>query len=241
MSKAGTLVESVADARDRAPIDEMEKLIVIAQRDRGAKQEVLDYLDSIVSDGGDDHALCWLALVAGELGSEGLGLVLDAVGRSDDPAMVDTALIPVLGRHVIELLPAIIRRLHQAEDVMVRAALYEALEAAALVDDQGVKARLRLFAHERWEVEKADPDAAEVRAAPLRLLAMLGEDVSRQLDDARGSRHLTKDDVEDVLDVLRGTLDRRQRTPPWLEGDWRATARHLEVTFGWREQDAKGA
>jgi hypothetical protein len=245
------LVEAIRSARDHAPIEEMAELIRLARLDPSVKREVLAVFDSWVCDGGDEVAACWFGMVAGELGREGLRLCVDAIGRSDEE-LVNSVLTQVLERGIVNVLHEVIRRVHQLEDPDARGHLYEALqaavivgealEAARVVGDATVKERLRLFARERWQVEKRDVDAVEILDRPIALLHGLGEDVAELLDEARAlasGNALALSYIDELAQEINDGADPFAATRAFLADDWKATARNVEVLVGWREPDPR--
>lgn len=231
------LIDALIEARDRVPIQEIEELIALAKQDRGVRGEVLEHLRSSVTDDGDDLWISWFGLVAGELGRESLVEVLAGVGRSEGE-LADEALIPTLTRGILPVLHDVLREIHLAEETRRRGGLYEALEGALVLGDERVKQRLRVFARERFELERHEADP-ELAAEPLSLLHHLGEPgVTERIREARAlcKRGDSLDsELNDLEQELRGEVDFLDEPRRIVSEDWKATARNLGRHMGWPE------
>ncbi len=233
-----SLIEEIGQALNYAPVAEMEELIGLAQSQANVKRAVVERIERISADGDDDMVTCWFILVAGELGREGLLPVIGGIGKSEGDAP-DEAAIPVLTRHVIEVLPDLLREVHLAEEADRRLALYEPLEGAIVLGDEGVKERLKTFALERYEVEKSSPEGPELIYEPLFLLHYLGEgSVGAKLREARGlcgRGDLLDRNLNDLEASMAGE-DFLSLTREIVKEDWKATVRNLEKAFDFRQR-----
>ncbi len=228
------LMERLQESLDQAPLVEMEELITLAQLQASVKRAVIEQTQAMANDGAlHDIVYCWFVLVAGELGREGLLLAIDGLGRSEGDAPDETA-IPTLTRHILGVLPDVLREIHLSEAFTRRLALYETLEGALLLGDAQVKERLRTFALERWEVERSWPKP-ELLDEPLYLLYFLGD--TKLGERVREARSLCRPgeqvyaQLDDVENLMRGGMDFLDRARQIVGEDWKATARHLERAF----------
>jgi hypothetical protein len=151
-----------------------------------------------------------------------------AAGWGTDVDSVE-AVIPVLTRHILDVMDEVMGAIRESEQPERRGVLYEALEGVLVVGDAAAREQLRQFALERWEVEKAGPDPENLAYYPLHYLAHLGDPLFRERlgEIHRILQGLTIPEFDDLLEVLDGgdVLDHVRRR---LSGTWRDTARQLE-------------
>ena len=210
------LVKRVLAAQDTAPIEEMERLIALAEDDPAFRAELLRGTVEVLDADPAGLVSCWLVLVAGELGAEAAGPLLAALGTSDGEAL-DATILPVLTRMAGPAYQAVAMAIQDSApaDSRYRADLYGVLAAAALADHD--RHSLRDFALHRLEAriprEGAD---AETEAGALAALV-----------------HLVAPEALEISGPcpLEGRLAPLVRT---LREGWRDTARDIERRFGAR-------
>src|SRR6185436_19854854 len=161
------LVKRVLVSHDDAPLEEMERLIALAQDDPALRDELLEGASEVLTADPASLVPCWLALVAAELGPASADVLLSALGTSEGDAL-DETLFPVLTRRVSGLYDAITAAIRSAapEDYQYRAALYEVLLAVVVSGDRELGERLGRFAAECIEDERRLPTELGVAAAP---------------------------------------------------------------------------
>src|SRR3569832_336444 len=91
------LVKRVLISHEEAPLEEMERLIALASADASLRDELLEGAAEVLTADPASLVPCWLALVAGELGTAGGDVLLSALGTSEGDAL-DEAILPVLAR-----------------------------------------------------------------------------------------------------------------------------------------------
>jgi hypothetical protein len=204
------IVKRVLVAHEEPPLEDMERLILLAQDNPELRLELLEGASEVLAADPASLVPCWLALIVGELGVSSADLLLSTLGTSEADAL-DETIVPVLMRHVGPLYGAITAALDEApsEEPEYRAALYDVLTAVVVGDDADLKERLRSFVASRIEQERRMlPPHLTLVAPPAFLAAML--DGGAASEDGK---------------------ERLARTSHLIGEDWRQTARDIANRF----------
>lgn len=229
------VVKRVLVAHEEAPLDDMARLIELADEDPQFYHELLKGSAEVLSADPASLVPCWLAIVVGELREPDAGLLLGALGTSEADAL-DETIVPVLARRIGVFFDAITTAIDSSdpEDDAYRATLYRVLTAVAVGEDATLRQRLSALALQRVAAERALPEPIRLLGAPLLLLAALRHPDTRAiLDEIERSpdRGAVSDrDWADIASVLEG--DRRILDASAAPREsWRDIARDIEKRF----------
>jgi hypothetical protein len=229
------LLEGVDSAKG-LPLVLMGDLIELAQAKADVRAEVIKRTKEYFGDGVSDLTVAKYALICGELGVDGLGAVCYGFGH-EDGNLGHRAKSETLTRHADLGLETLIAEVHEASEPEIRGLLYRCIYGALFPGTEETRERLRLFASERWLVEKGGGRSEgerdwSVLEGVLALMHATGlSGVGEKLVQAKKLAKVSGNDTE-IDDLLAGDDEglfgtvREDRAR-----DWRGAAVYLGETF----------
>ena len=224
------------DSAKGLPLTLMGDLITLAQEKEDVRAEIIRRTKEYFGDGVDDLTVAKYSLLSGELGRDGLEAVCYGFGHEDGD-LGHRAKAGTLTRHADICLEELISEVHAADEPEIRGMLYACLYGALFPGREESRERLRLFALERWLVEKAgrhrgDEVEWSVFEGVLALMHATGvPGVADRLAEAKRLAEVKGNDTE-IDDLLAGDDEglfgtvREDRAM-----DWRAAALDLGAVF----------